>query len=525
MKRLLYILAAFVLLSNSSCKKFLEESSQDEVKPGSVQDLVSLMSGEGYPYSSNLSLVLNFLSDDIQCYGGQGQLTYTTVVRKIKSPFSWSKSMFEDLLLAGGLSSTTQVNSWQVLYKQIAGCNVILGYLDKVSGDELTKQNLRGQALAMRAYYYFILVNMYAKPYNDPSISPEQSLGVPLKLDMEVSDQFFTRNTVAEVYAQMEKDLLEGAVLMKNNPVNTGIFKMSELAAYTMLSRVYLYEENWDKTLEYTNKALAIKSNLTQLSTFVAVGGYYAWNNLYMDKSYPTSSYNRIYDQTRSKEIIWEYQPLNGPEYEVFISSITPSFSATLSPPYAPSKELLDLYDSRPASDNEVYLADLRSRLYLNSAVAGIAIVNGALVLNFKMYYGGKGGGGLRVAELYLNRAEANIRKALSGGGAAGISSALNDINTLRASRYDTRQAYVPINITDATALFNFYKDERRRELTFEGHRWFDLRRYGMPSISHFYEEDPGSGVTYKLEKGDSRYTLQIPQLVMMRNPSLVQNP
>lgn len=514
------MLVVLVLFTNSSCKKFLEESSQDEVKPGSLPDLVALMAGDGYPYITNLSLVLSFITDDIECFGGQGQEKYIPVVQKIKSPFSWRKSMFEDLIMTGGIAYVGPVNSWQVLYKQIAGCNVILDYIDKVTGSETEKQNLRGQALAMRAYYYFILVNMFGKPYNDPSSNPETNLGVPLKLDMMVSDQFYGRNTVAEVYAQMEKDFLEAALLMKNNPKNNGLYKMNEQAAYTMLSRLYLYEEQWDKTIEYADKALAIKSSLAQLSTFTTVGGTYAWNNTFLN-----TNNNKIYDPAKSKEIIWAYEPNLTADKEVFKSSMTPSYSFVLGPPYAPSTELMNLYETRPVSDNDTYLADLRARLYYEGAVAGfINNPPAPLTANFKVYLGTKGGGGLRVAELYLNRAEANIRKALTAGG-EGLQSALNDLNTLRASRYDTRKAYVPVNISDAQTLLDFYKDERRRELAFEGHRWFDLRRYGMPALSHYYEEVPGSGETFTLDKGDSRYTLQIPEVVMQRNPLLVQNP
>ncbi|WP_316747898.1 RagB/SusD family nutrient uptake outer membrane protein [Pedobacter gandavensis] len=519
MKRLLYILTVLVLFTNSSCKKFLAESSQDEVKPGNLSDLTSLMSGDGYPYQTNLSFVINYITDDISCQGGQGQERYIPIVKKIKSAFGWNKTMSEDLILTGGITSVSSINSWQILYKQIAGCNVILEYISKVSGPETEKQNLRGQALAMRAYYYFILVNMYARPYNDPASNPETNPGVPLKLDMSVSDQFYARNTVAEVYAQMEKDFLEAALLMRNNPKNNGIYKMSEQAAYAMLSRVYLYEEQWDKTIEYADKALAIKSNLAQLSSFTAAGGIYAWNN-----TFTNTNLNRIYDPAKSNEIIWAYEPNLAADKEVFVSSLSPAVSVVLDPPYSPSAELMNLYETRPVKDNEFYLADLRARLYYEGIfLSFIPNPPGLPIPNFKVYCGSKGGGGLRIAELYLNRAEANIRKALTAGG-AGFPAALNDLNKLRASRYDTRQPYIPVNITDGAALLDFYKDERRRELAFEGHRWFDLRRYGMPAISHHYEEIPGSGEIFTLEKGDSRYTLQIPVVVMKRNPLLVQN-
>ena len=234
---------------------------------------------------------------------------------------------------------------------------------------------------------------------------------------------------------------------------------------------------------------------------------------------------NRIYDVTRSKEILWMYIPNEISSNEWFKETMTPNFGATRKPVYAPSESLTALYDTRPVSENEVYLADLRVRLYFRSfGYFGAGYTPAYLLVNGS--HGGMGGAGIRVAELYLNRAEANIRKYISTGESQLRQEALQDINTLRMSRYDSRKAYVAVDITDPTALLDFYKDERRREFPFEeGHRWFDLRRYGMPAISHYYEEAAGTGQTYTLAQGDSRYTLPIPMAVLERNARLTQNP
>ena len=76
-----------------------------------------------------------------------------------------------------------------LIMPKIMGCNVVLGYLDRVSGDIETKENMRGQALVLRGWYYFMLVNLFGQPYNVGN--PEENLGVPLKLKMEVTDEFF----------------------------------------------------------------------------------------------------------------------------------------------------------------------------------------------------------------------------------------------------------------------------------------------------------------------------------------------
>ncbi len=528
MKRILFytILSASWLLGG--CKKFLEEKSQDEIRPATIQDLKALMAGSAYPYLTCLNPFLDLMTDDVQCNGGQGQTDYATVVRKGKAPYSWSKNVYEELLLPSGWSNTTYVNTWQIIYEKIAACNTVLGYIDKVSGSDVMKNNLRGQALTLRAYYYFILVNMYGKPYNAPGIDPNTSLGVPLRLRMEVTDSLYPRNSVAEVYTQVERDLKDGLKLMQEYPENTDIFKMNPAAAFALLSRVYLYQEKWTESIAFADSAISKRPALTQLSTYKArpLGGYYLFNN---GTTFEYS--NRIYDPVLSKEILWCYRPAGpgkGDTFdEVLRNYMFPGYSNVFNPPYSVSNELLSLYETRPISDTAVYLADLRARTYLFSSMYAASFTP-VTTYGFKFQGGtnGVGGAGIRTAEVYLNRAEAKIQLALTNSNTALLQEALNDINTLRSSRYDARRVYVPVVITDAQQLLKFCKEERRREFPFDsGQRWFDLRRWGMPSISHFYEEAAGTGQTFTLQQADNRYTLPIPNAVLVRNGMLIQNP
>jgi hypothetical protein len=132
---------------------------------------------------------------------------------------------------------------------------------------------------------------------------------------------------------------------------------------------------------------------------------------------------------------------------------------------------------------------------------------------------------GMRVAELYLNQAESDIQQYLKNGDESLRTAALTDLNFLRSNRYDTRNvAYVNVDYT-GQALLDFCRDERRRELSFEDHRWFDLRRYGMPEIHHTYQTTAGQAVDYVLHQGDKRYVLPIPRSALLKNPSLEPNP
>ncbi|MBE5693104.1 MAG: RagB/SusD family nutrient uptake outer membrane protein, partial [Bacteroides sp.] len=118
-----------------------------------------------------------------------------------------------------------------------------------------------------------------------------------------------------------------------------------------------------------------------------------------------------------------------------------------------------------------------------------------------------------RVGEIYLTAAEAAARLG-------ELSQARTRLLELMRKRY-APEAYeaksVVVNAMDKEALVQEILDERARELAFEGHRWFDLRRTTRPEIKKEIED-----VTYTLVQDDSRYTLRIPQDAIDANPGLL---
>lgn len=82
----------------------------------------------------------------------------------------------------------------------------------------------------------------------------------------------------------------------------------------------------------------------------------------------------------------------------------------------------------------------------------------------------------------------------------------------------------VPAGSESGIALYNFIKSERRREMCFEGLRWYDMRRWGMESFSREWKEEGVVVATFTMEKNDPAYTLPIPYDVIDLNPNLVQN-
>ena len=246
-------------------------------------------------------------------------------------------------------------------------------------------------------------------------------------------------------------------------------------------------------------------------------------SSLYDLASAPWQTWGMIYAPNeniygrKSDEVIWLGYG-NSYEYDFAQSGFT----------FVPSPELVQLYDFTESNVNN--RGDLRLRYYYEyardffSPLMDIKIKYGirkeyTMEANYPIK-------GMRVAELYLNRAEANIHRYLENKEESLRVSALADLNFLRSFRYDTRnESYTNVDYS-GDELLEFYKEERRRELAFEDHRWFDLRRYGMPEITHVYQGSESEiPVTYVLEQGSERYVLPIPRSVLDKNYNLEANP
>ena len=123
----------------------------------------------------------------------------------------------------------------------------------------------------------------------------------------------------------------------------------------------------------------------------------------------------------------------------------------------------------------------------------------------------------IRTAEAFLNRAEAKVLAE-----ASDTEGALKDLNELRRHRI---LGYQDVSITDPTLLLEEIRNERRLELCFEGHRWYDLRRYGMPAIYHDFRTSLANPLLrYTLQEKDPLYTLPFPSVVVDNNVLLEQN-
>ena len=320
------ILITILALWFAGCDDFLEEQSQSEVRPSTVTDMEKILESDAY-FSITEGHLFNrktdIFTDDIQC-NLMEDAGKKIQKEKERYRFTWDAAMFNEE--GGG----EDISFWSIPYERIKGCNVVLEYIDGMSGNEVKKEHLRGEAYTLRGFYYYMLVNFFGKPYGYED--PTKSLGVPLKLVTGVTDERFKRNTVAECYEQILKDLLKGTEIMAAN--KEGASRKSErlkyLAGYALLSRVYLHMEDWDNVIKYCDLVLEEKRELLDLKN-TATGG------VYVHAVTPT-------------EIIWQRNESN------------PSWLVTLEP-FALSQDLVDLYERDVDNQIEDIRGDIKSQL------------------------------------------------------------------------------------------------------------------------------------------------------------------
>ena len=504
-----YIIPAiFASLSLSACGDFLEPNSESEFVPKDATSLNELLLGEAYQRNDmeGFNIFLGLLDDDIEAAPYQTPNEGFDGNRYLAT-FTWQPDMYKMMEEA----NSGHINIYEKYYEVILGTNAVLDYLPTVKDTEENINKVKAQAHALRGFYYFNLVNIFGQPYN---VNPEAP-GVPLKLTsgIEESNDYLKRKSVGEVYEQILKDLHTAEETYLALPASeqwSDNYRTSLPMVQLLLSRVYLYMENWDKAAEYAKFVMDNRQfSLVDLND-VPVEGTDAEGkpirNYYVFPTYKSSEtiwpYGKVEDMFK-----WTYQGAN---------SVNSATGNKMHAYFQASQELLDTYVDY----------DLRLTRYIVKAPTGDA--NGTLM---NMAYGkvnvgtsyylpehatGVFGRCLRLSEAYLNYAEA---KAMAGS----LDEAAGAINALREKRFDPED-FDNETFASQEELVGFIRDERRRELCFEGHRWFDLRRWGMPSFTHKWHNDAESTHTYRLEENDLLYTLPLPDEALQKNSSLEQN-
>ncbi|SFR50161.1 RagB/SusD family nutrient uptake outer membrane protein [Maribacter stanieri] len=370
---------------------------------------------------------------------------------------------------------------WSEAYEAVNVANLVIAQIDNLA-DGAEKDNILGQALAIRAWAHFDLVRFYGK-IPTQSADANASLGVVyIKAeDGDTEDPLAepVRETVASNYAEIIGDLERAAQLIGED---NGEGKLDVNGVYGLLSRVYLYNGEYQKVIDAANKVdveLATAEDLEGLYTDVNEAGLVVELAINTSSESTGNNVGVLYSQTTASDVL-EYAF----DFDFFNS--------------------IDEDDLRLGVIS--YIGENSGNQYnaIAKFLGETGEVNGRVDIKV-----------LRAEEVLLNKAEAQFELGLDA------LSTLNELRDLRYVAYDGGEAGQ--DLEDAIQF------ERRVELSFEGHRFFDLKRRGEPVMrSTMGDIIDGSGTPPDfptLAADNFRFQMPIPIAEINSNQNIVQNP
>ncbi|ULQ51452.1 RagB/SusD family nutrient uptake outer membrane protein [Flavihumibacter fluvii] len=317
------------------------------------------------------------------------------------------------------------------LYKSLNNANAIIEAVDQIVDAGLSEEErnkIKGEALAVRAMIHFDLLRMYGYHWDNGS-----EYGIPVVTTVQGPYDIVPRNSVAETYAAIIKDLTDAVSLLSTADINAKY--MNQPAAKALLARVYLYQKNFAQAATLAREVIDEGSfSLLDADNFSSIYSGRLSSESVFELSFDTQNPSFYNGTTFVREDALRSEVL-------FVASEGVKIFFELRPDDR-RISLLDFENNDPS-----ILPDGRTQKYRGE----VAKDNPAYIL--------------RIAEMYLIAAEA---KGLAGGG-------LDELNTLRINR--GLEALVPGDIETEDAFQQLVADEREAELNFEGHRFFDLAR------------------------------------------------
>lgn len=374
---------------------------------------------------------------------------------------------------------------WQSAYETVSRANNAITYIPGIAMDAGVKNRLIAEAKFFRAYSYFNLTNIFGK--------------VPLKLlpQNTTAAIYIGLSEVSAVYTQIEKDLTEAIpVLPDQYPVEKG--RVTKGAAYALLAKAQLYQN------KYTESLASIKS-LEDLHLYDLLDNY---SNLFKSGA------------EDSVEVIFGLRYINNTEVSLG-NNLNVWFAPSPEGGYyfnAPTQNYVDAFTEKTITNQDDPRLDAsigrQGKPWFNNTTFSSAWseATGYLVRKYNEdmtaglaksqstvpYHA------IRYADILLMKAEA-INEL---GGTDAVSKAAAEVNKVRA-----RAGLAATSANTQATLRTVIRNERRKELGFEFHRFFDLMRWG--------KETAEAALGTDLKWTEPRFYFPLPQSELDTNQAL----
>lgn len=371
---------------------------------------------------------------------------------------------------------------WKVNYNGISQCNTVIEKVPGIEMDETLKNRILGEAYFLRAYYYFLLTQVFGDVPLLIRVTPPDELKIP-------------KTPKAEIYDQIVADCDQAAAWLPVDYPGAQTGRATKGSAYALAAKTFIYQKDWNKALEYITKVKGL--------------GIYALVADYQD--------NFQKETQNNSESVWEIQHANlelgvgnflnqwwrSKKVDGYgFAEVTAEFVAAFESGDPRRKFTV-------AMNNEDYFGHVykpsysstgfgvRKYLQVDSTVTQVSDGD----INYTA---------IRYAEVLLWEAEALAEL----GQVQEAQAPLEEVRArARAQSDDPANTLLPILTTDKKEITDAIRHERQVELGFEMHRFFDLVRWGIAAdlIPDF--------------QPDKHEVFPLPQTEIDLNASLVQNP
>ena len=523
-----FILVITVSLLAACNKDFLDVKPQQSVliedvfskmstSRAAVNGLYSLMQSYSY-YGRDAMVIPEVISDNVtrsvrtgNRYTGMNTMTHTATDANVS-------------------------RMWNQMYQVATNANAIIANEENIkkiatSLEQAEAAQLVGEAYAVRALVYFDLAKFFGRPLNFTTDGSHLCVPLVLKPVTKVEEIVFpARNTAAEVYTQIDKDIVEalkrlpadGGVI-NSGTVNNALFRtrMNKWSVTALRARIAIYKEDW-------TTAIAAATEVINSGRYTL----YGFSSMLQDFRTQNSgeSIFEVVNNSNDNPGTDSYAYLSSQQgYGELLGTITSMNSRSTGTTLSTFRSLYDAYSATDVRRGFVALGNRNAIGGETNVPLCLKYVNITTYLeNIKV---------MRVAEMYLSRGEALARLAIVNNAAAQLTSSLADINLIRKLR-DTASAtrpYAasllatpPVGSLRATAYVDSIIVERRKELALEGQRLFDLNR----TRTNFVKISSAGNATSRLisygtltSSFTQRTILPIPITQVQNNPNMVQNP
>jgi hypothetical protein len=454
------LVVGITVLSLTGCQKFVDIQKKGYSTLETVEDLDLIMNHQYYGYINNN---ISYLAND--------QIARTNITSLYndynRSPLNYVYTFYDDSQINRAEYTATET-SWTSFYEVIGKvANAVLANVDTAKGDRAKAEQLKAEAYIIRAYFHWMLVNIFAKPYNEATAATDG--GIPYAFEDEAVFVPKPQRSVAKVYEFILADLKSAFDLNTLQVPSSNRQRINSAFAHAVAAKVYMSMGNYQLAAQEAAASLAIESTVDDYNSMVVNGKFIRGSmSSREDLFYPEYTY--IYYIVVSNELIASFE-----KGDVFWTHVT----------------------KRDQSTN---------------------VFPGAIMLSDSGIYFSPSG--LKTVDMYLTQAECLIRSK-------NIAGAMQIINDIRRKRIDPAE-FTELSATDEATAISYLKRLERTENFYGIKRYMNLKRWNLDAA---WQENVTRTMivndvemTFTLTPNSPLWILPIPKNEVDTNPNISQN-